>query len=279
MLFSRRKQEKELREREARGESFWTDKFDQAVRIKVLYAFRDNADRLDGVMVERAHDILLRDRGVGRLTKSENDPFRDFVVFLNSVDDAEVPDVVEAMFAALAHGGREYGIYEVLVDGFWSRVNQVFAEHRVAFELSENGEMIPFTSRELHVAVVAPTLSLLSGQTRLAKVERAFQQALEELSDSKPSDAITDAGTALQELLSILGCEGNALGPLITSGKKRGLFQRYDQKLLEWVSADRSQFGDSHHVVNPTMSDAWLTVHVVGALILRLSDDQARGQV
>ena len=279
MLFSRRKQEKELREREARGETFWTDKFDQTVRIKVRYAFQDNAGGLGGLMAERAHDILLRDRGVGRLTNSGNRPGSDLVAFLTSVDDAEVPDVVEAMFVALAQGGREYGVYEILVDGFWSRVNQVFSEHRVAFELSESGEMIPFTSRELHVAVVAPTLSLLSGQRQLAKVEHAYQQALEELSNGRPSDAITDAGTALQEMLTALGCEGNALGPLIMSGKKRGLFQSHDQKLLEWVSADRSQFGDSHHVADPTMSDAWLTVHVVGALILRLSDDQARGQV
>jgi hypothetical protein len=278
-LFSRRKQEKELREREARGESFWTNGFSEAVRTKILYAFRDNAEGMRAEMADRAHRILVRDRGVGRLTKSADTPAEDLVGFLTSAPDGEVPDVVEAMFAALSQGSREFGYFVPSVGGFRQRVNQVFAEHRVAFELSENGEMIPFTSRELHVAVVAPTLTLLSGEPRLAKVEHAYQQALEELSNGKPSDAITDAGTALQEMLTALGCEGNALGPLINSGKKRGLFQPYDQKLLEWVSADRSQFGDSHHVADPTMSDAWLTVHVVGALVLRLSDGQARGQV
>jgi hypothetical protein len=36
------------------------------------------------------------------------------------------------------------------------------------------------------------------------------------------------------------------------------------------VSADRSERGDAHLVKESDSDDAWLVVHVVGALILRL---------
>lgn len=245
--------------------------------MKVLYAFGDAASDLRGALTDRAHAILIRDRGVPRLTRAAATTSDDLVGFLLTASDEDVPDVVEAMHEALAQGGSQFGYYVRPVSGFRRRVNEVFAEHRVAFELSERGEMIPFTSRELHVAVVAPTLALLAGQPEFARVEHAFQEALSEMSKGKPSDAITDAGTALQEMLSAIGCDGNALGPLIADGKKRGLFQAHDQKLLEWVSADRSQFGDAHKVVSPTEDDARLTIHVVGALILRLSQGSVRG--
>lgn len=49
-------------------------------------------------------------------------------------------------------------------------------------------------------------------------------------------------------------------------------------KLLHWVSADRSQNGDSHHLSAVSIEDAWLTVHIVGALILRLSADKPRAE-
>jgi hypothetical protein len=45
-------------------------------------------------------------------------------------------------------------------------------------------------------------LALLHGESRLAAVERGFQDALCELKPGgNPADAITDAATALQEML------------------------------------------------------------------------------
>ena len=47
---------------------------------------------------------------------------------------------------------------------------------------------------------------------------------------------------------------------------------------MHWVSADRSEMGDSHKAETTlTRDDAWLTVHVVGALILRLASEGGRG--
>ena len=168
-------------------------------------------------------------------------------------------------------------------DYFASRVNQILREERVAFELIE-GQMVDLESEELHAAVVAPTLRLLSGRADFEGVERTYQKAIMELAASHADDAITDAGTALQETLTVLGCSGNSLGPLITDARKRGLLAPHDAKLdqsisniMVWVSADRSELGEAHHVSDATVEDAWLIVHIVGALILRLASGPPRG--
>jgi hypothetical protein len=77
----------------------------------------------------------------------------------------------------------------------------------------------------------------------------------------------------------MVGAEGNALGPLISSAKKKGIFSGHDTALLDsvmramdWVSAERSEAGDSHNVTDSGERDAWLMVHVVGALIVWLAE-------
>lgn len=87
---------------------------------------------------------------------------------------------------------------------------------------------------------------------------------MEELSKDSAADAIT----ALQEAPTAL-----------KSARAKGLLAPHDTPLLEaieralhWVSADRSALGDSHAAATrATVDDAWLTVHVVGAIILRLT--------
>ena len=41
MLYSERRRQRELAEREAAGESFWTNHFDPKVRLKLLYLLPD----------------------------------------------------------------------------------------------------------------------------------------------------------------------------------------------------------------------------------------------
>lgn len=134
----------------------------------------------------------------------------------------------------------------------------------------------------MHSATIEPTVNLLVDR-RYERAQAAVGEALKELQNRKPDDAITDAGTALQETLTELGCQGNALGPLIADARKRGLLAGHDEKLtegilkfLDWASADRSNKGDAHTYSDATNDDAWLTVHVVGALIRRLASDVPR---
>jgi hypothetical protein len=135
--------------------------------------------------------------------------------------------------------------------------------------------MIPFSSRELHVSVVQPVLQLLAAPKRFDAVEKSYQDALEELARGKPDDAITDAAAALENMLRTLGCQGNSLGPLIKSAKTKGVLAHHDgnlvSPLMNWVSADRSETGDAHGKQVASVADAWLIVHVVGALLLRIS--------
>ena len=79
--------------------------------------------------------------------------------------------------------------------------------------------------------------------------------------------------------------EGTALGPLwlqvvatmeetwlgIVTPVEIGRMLEGIEKILQWISADRSQKGDAHTAEVPELDDAWLTVHVVGAVLLRLS--------
>ena len=131
-------------------------------------------------------------------------------------------------------------------------------------------------ARELHQAVVVPTLTLLGGKERFAGAEKAYQDALHQIHDGNPENGITDAGTALQEVLKALGCKGNALNPLAVSAQKKGILVGHDTKLINWVEGDRSNTGDTHNAAPASPEDAWLTVHIVGAIILRVAQDTPR---
>lgn len=137
--------------------------------------------------------------------------------------------------------------------------------------------MSEFEPKELQEGVVAPSLRLLSRRPQWHEVEDADQKALREIGED-PRDAIADAGTAFQSALKILGCTGNAPGPLIADAKRIGILAANDprladgiERILQWVAADRSTMDDAHNARPATLGDAWLTLHVVGALILRLA--------
>lgn len=164
---------------------------------------------------------------------------------------------------------------------FEGLVNDILREHRVAYKFVD-GDLVPFKSDELLQEVVEPAVRLLVSR-EFSGAQAAYLAALEEIVNGEPGNAITDAGTALQETLQALGCEGGALGPLIKDAKKRGLLAGHDQnlaagvtKFLDWASADRSELGDSHNHSHATLDDAWLMVHVAGALIVRLAAEPTR---
>lgn len=288
MLYSERNRRRERDEREAGGENLWTSEFSLAVRRKVAYVARDaenlrNNDYPYGVeyqeVEKQAINLILRAEGWNQLTidSSTGPNYRASLwEFAEGCASDFYPTVIEALFCAI--GGQWAGAYAKLV-------NEILRENRVAFELID-GSMIPIESQELHASVIRPTITLLSGRPGFEAIEVAYVKALDEIAKGDPGDSITDAGTALQQTLEALGCQGNALGPLIKDAKRRGLLLAHDstltdgiEKILHWVSADRSESGDAHKATTASIEDAWLTVHVVGALILRLADGPMRGVV
>jgi hypothetical protein len=282
VLHSRRKRLQELAAREAAGESFWSDKFDEAARTKILIAFQ-TATQNCVPFFEAARLAILRDEGMLHLVDGNWQPVQDLLAYLLNCRDDMVPTVIEAMSQACSSRSliAGTGVYDSV--GYFDRTaNVVLREHRISYELISN-QMVEFSSKELHQEVVVPALQLLAGRKDLSKVESAYQAALGEISEGEASNAITDAGTALQEMLQALGCTGNSLGPLIKSAREKGFLAPHDspmlveiEKVLNWVSADRSERGDAHEVSCANIDDAWFTVHIVGASILRLSKASKR---
>jgi hypothetical protein len=162
---------------------------------------------------------------------------------------------------------------------FRRTVNEVLTAHLIELQLHENSRLVPVHSQEMHAQVVAPTLHLLHGQPRLAPAENAFQEALRQLRNGNANNAITDAATALQNTLEALGCTGNSLGRLLVSAKDIGLLRATEDRFtnmlsqtMAWVK-DMRNAGEAHTGdADYDMPDAWMVVHVVGALIKRLAD-------
>src|SRR5450759_1951924 len=129
------------------------------------------------------------------------------------------PTAIEALDAALDAGDRAeaQGNYRSWpygwAEAYTGEVNVIFAQERVGWELID-GRMVEIHSRELHVAAIEPALRLLH-RSEFAKADKQYRDALDELAQGKASDAITDAGATLQEMLEALGCEGNQLGDLV----------------------------------------------------------------
>lgn len=278
MLHRRRQRLQLLAEQEAAGRSFWTTDFNDAVRTRIKYAFDDSMD-LDRDAPEIARGVILRDEGLPYLFDVRYRPYVDLTVYLSKCDHEMVPTVIEAIHLGVVNA--TYAPYDAGMS-FSETIRTILREHRISYDFIA-GEMVSLASLEMHEAVVEPTLRLLASAGKFTNVEVAYQAALQEITDGNAADAITDAGTALQETLAQLGCEGNALGSLIKSAKKKKLLAAHDGPMLDafdrvanWVAADRSESGDSHKIANPSLPDAWLIVHVVGALVLRLAEDSER---
>ena len=275
MLHFERKRLKAIGEAEAKGEDVWTSKFNQPVRVKIAYALQHAACRDQSTVataLEAAQIMLGGERGKYRLTdKAGITPAEDFFTYLHTCPDDMMPSVIEAAIYGLRLAAQT-SFVPISVVGFKDDVRIVLDRHRISWVLAEDeDEMYELKSKSLHSGVVEPTLRLLAGRKDLATVQDAYQEALRKVSQGEPENAITDAGTALQEMLTACGCKGNQLGDLATDARKKGLVAPHDVKLVDWIAADRSQKGDSHRVVRTSKDDAWLNIYVVGALVVRLA--------
>jgi hypothetical protein len=280
MLYNQRKRLKERAEAEAQGENFWTPAFSEKVRTRLLFAVGEAAGANRVSVLERARHLILKAEGVPYLQRYGHNvtPAEDFLDHFTGCRDDVMPTAIEALYSAMQTfgiGNLGYFVPTIDVDAFGRDLNQILEEERVAFDFAR-GEMVSFKSKELQQDVVEPAMKLLHNP-KFSEAEKAYQDALEEVAKGKAGNAITDAGTALQETLTALGCKGDSLGPLIRSAKDKGLLAAHDARItkaiedvMEWVSADRSQKGDSHKADKAEKEDAWFIIHVVGALIVRL---------
>ncbi|MFD5276832.1 hypothetical protein ACFWIX_04645 [Pseudarthrobacter sp. NPDC058362] len=82
----------------------------------------------------------------------------------------------------------------------------------------------------------------------------------------------------MQETFKALGIPGKVLGDQIKAVRSSGQLAGRDApmlesvvKAMEGVASERNQNGDGHNVTDASLDDAWLIVHVVGVLIVRLA--------
>lgn len=145
-----------------------------------------------------------------------------------------------------------------------------------------DGRFIHAGNRVMHANVVEPASILLDSNPRFGKAASAFGAALDRLSEDENSVAITDAAVAVQEFFRALGVEGNSISDQVNAAQKLKLITEYDRHLLkpvvDWTNADRSKLGKPHYFRDGDISkaDAWLMIHVAGALMVRLSGEEPR---
>ena len=164
---------------------------------------------------------------------------------------------------------------------FLAAVNDILLANRIDWHFSE-GRFVQRGSSSLHADVVKPATVLLDSDPKFAAASQGFGLAITRLSEGKPDVAITDAATAVQEFFRALGVKGNSISDQVDAAVKAKLLTQEDRNLLkpltDWMNADRSNRGNAHAVRadDAIKADAWLAIHVAGAVMVRLSNQEPR---
>ena len=285
VFFQRRQKIERDQEAVNRGEDLWTAVLPVEARRKIEYAVRDltypdlGGFSCDEDAIGQARGLVLRDIGHPFLATATHDSEVDFFHSLLNSPEEVVYSQIEAVFSVVQRIERTRQRSDgrgPRAGAFERTVNTSLRESWVKCELV-NGQIVEFDSLEMHTNVVVPALRLLSDDPLFQPSERAFKKAIREIQEGEPDDAITDAATAVQEMLVSLGAPKTTVSRGIKWAIGAGLLAPYDTNLGSWIEADRSGEGDAHNSKPTTVEDAWLTVHIAGALIVRLSKGTKRG--
>ncbi|MFF2486255.1 hypothetical protein ACFVSU_07650 [Microbacterium sp. NPDC058062] len=164
---------------------------------------------------------------------------------------------------------------------FIALVNDRLLHARVDW-LFEDGRFQERGNYVMHSEVLRPATILLGDDPVFKTASDAFQSALTRLSKGETDIALTQAATALQEFFRALDVEGNSVANQLDNAQRAKVISGADRSLMkpliDWVNADRSDRGNAHRhrEGDVTKADAWLMMHVVGALMVRLSNREPR---
>lgn len=279
VFYSERARLRELEQREAAGENVWIDYFPRQSLMKIgqIWMFLQ-ADieggygpSMSGLLV----NLFLRDLGEPPIAKQPHE-------LPQVATDLRPADPVLNLIEGICEVTQTHSSLDV--NDVAAELNAIMHSYRIAYKLID-GQIVPFRSDPVYSSTIEPTVRLLIGK-RFAPAQSAYLKALQEIRVNDPGDAIVDAGVALQETFTSLGYEEGTLGRQLVLAKKSGLLSGHDVPLgkaleaaITWASADRSETGSAHKVTNATLDDAWLTIQIVGALILRLAADAPRSTI
>jgi hypothetical protein len=238
VLFHEREQQREFENKEREGQQIWTSEIPSVIRNKIIYLLKDIGLSTVSLQETYARTQRILERRTGFVLGNGLFQADDVVAILVKSEEKYFLSGLEAIYISLKEKSDSLArIFEI-------GVTQIFLQERISYDMI-SGQIVSFSSRELHAEIVEPVLRLLGDLSGWEEVETTYQKALREIGVD-PGDAITDATTALQVTLTKLGCKGNSLGPLSQSAIKMGLLASHDKNLLDWLSADRSSTGDAH---------------------------------
>ncbi len=285
-MFTKRQKERAEAEARARGEpvDYPVHEADESFRWQVWYALEGAVTqvRFAGV-TETAHRHLTEEYGVGALCSQggpthPNLDLKQFILERGSTP--QLMDVIETIGWAVVETANRRGQPE---EGpgqsrlFLRAVRDRMREHKLAYDIVEEGQVVERDAEELHVEAVAPALTLLHGRPRFADAERQYREALDELAQGNWADAITDANAAAEVVArTLLGYEKGQLPGLLAELRVQGLFgSEQEGRLKKFVdglsvlAGIRNTEGDAHGGSSDRPT-AWLAVHWAGALIVYL---------
>lgn len=284
MPYPLREHRRRMAELEAAGQDLWVEALDQPTRNKLAAATRDairdrssNCD-IDSLVKGVAQELCDKS-GMVTLPQSFVNRYGGFSLdsFLENIRNINCS--VEMIFGLIELFWRCEATYSGIgfrrsesQDRYSTAINGVLEDHRVKY-LFVNGNFLPRDGSLVDTEVVVPAFHFLIGDERYADAEEAYTRALKAIGDNRPHDAISHAYTALQTLLQALGCgrREDSLLKQLRSAVSSGILAQHDQALEGWLTSDRGNRSSSHPTsAPPTRQDAWLAVHVVGALMLRL---------
>ena len=231
-------------------------------------------------LIQEIRQYLREEYGAPVLAAATKDPREDLAVFiLNTATTPQVMDVVDAVIQVFADQATTPGLRDCAVNAissFADTVSKRMKQHKLSYDLVEF-KVVEKRSEELHTEVVAPAFTLLHGRSRFAGAERQYRDALDELADGNWADAVTDASSAVENVLRvILGFSQGSLADLLGQARKRGLFGDPQaariKKVVDGFTAladIRNQESDAHGNTSDEAT-AWLAVHWAGALIVYL---------
>lgn len=287
-LFTQRQAARQEALARASGEAVdgLVDEAPQEFRHQLIFAIKDAASwpvgpdwevrNLNQALIERITYHLRSEYGRPYLSIASNEHGADLASFI--IERATTPqlmDVIDAVIDVFVTEGNRPDLFQYAADGlarFTDIVSRRMRQHKLAYDLVEL-QVVEKRSEELHQAAVAPALSLLHGRPRFAEAERQYRDALQELSDGKWADAVTDASAAVENLVrAILGYRQGDLAALLGGARTRGLFGDAQSGRIKKVVngftalADvRNEESDAHgNRTDP--ATAWLAVHWAGAL-------------
>jgi hypothetical protein len=235
--------------------------------------FRNVADVMAYLAIERMvevrGDLSLRDSGYGRRT-----PWQRLGEMLFDTDVTLVLDAAGAWVDAYAALPGVRWLREMEA-AYLAAVDEALIDTRFAVR---GREIILREDLGASVLIDKPLAALITTNPALREVDAKLREALEELDSGNAADAVTDAGTALQMLLSHLGHQGQQLGDQVKAARKAGWLNGVDRPLADavesvvaWVSSVRNQRSDAHHTPPPDRRDAELVIRMVGLLTLRFA--------